>query len=85
MLVIHMSSTEESTGVIAELHAKPSAWGQMATAADVGRVVVSHISTSSAANDPFSPQILTRSLAILRENFSGPVTVGEDLMCIDVN
>lgn len=84
VLVIHMSGTEESSGIIAELHAKPSVWGQMARAANVGQVVVSHISTSSAANDPFSPQVLNTSLAILRDNYSGPVTVGEDLMCIEV-
>lgn len=77
VLVIHMGGTEESIGAIAELHAKPSVWGQMATAADVGRVVVSHISTSS-------PDVLNTSLAVLRDNYSGPVTVGEDLMCVEV-
>ncbi len=56
----------------------------MATAADVGRVVVSHISTASAANDPFSPRVLNTSLSILRDNYSGPLTVGEDLVCIEV-
>ena len=84
VLVIHMSGTEESTGIIADLHAKPSVWGQMATAADVGQVVISHISTASAANDPFLPEVLNTSLAILRDNYSGPLTVGEDLMCIEV-
>ena len=84
VLVIHMSGTENSTGIIADLHAKPSVWGQMAAAADVGRVVVSHIATASVANDSFSPQVLDASLAILRDNYPGPVTVGEDLMCIEV-
>ena len=77
ILVIHLSGTEESTGMIAALHARPSVWGQMATSADVGRVVVSHISTSS-------PQVLETSLGVLRENYDGPLTVGEDLMCIEV-
>ena len=85
VLVIHMSGTEESTGIIAFLHAKPSVWGQLATAADVGRVVVSHIATSSAANDRFSPHVLNTSLAFLREHYSGPTTIGEDLLCIEVN
>jgi len=77
-LVIHLASSEDATGVIAQLHAKPSVWGQMATAADVGHVLVSHISTSS-------PQALEQSLSILRDNYAGALTVGEDLMCVDLN
>ncbi|MDP6096093.1 MAG: MBL fold metallo-hydrolase [Gammaproteobacteria bacterium] len=77
-LVIHLASSEDATGFIAELHAKPSVWGQMATAADVGHVIVSHISTSS-------PQALEESLTILRSNYSGALTVGEDLMCFELN
>ncbi len=84
VLVIHMAGTEESTGIIAELHAKPSVWGQMATAANVGQVVVSHISNALAANDPSSRQVLNTSMEILRDNYSGPLTLGEDLMCIEV-
>lgn len=45
-LVIHMAGNENSTGVIANLHAKPSVWGQMATASNAGHVIVSHIATS---------------------------------------
>jgi ribonuclease BN (tRNA processing enzyme) len=77
VLVIHLGGAEDSTGMTAELHAKPSVWGQMAASANVGRVVVSHISTSSA-------QVLNASLAILGHNYDGPITVGEDLMCLDV-
>lgn len=74
-LVIHMSAPEEVTGVLAELHAKPSVWGEMAAAAQVGHVIVSHIATSS-------PQILEESVATLRNNYPGSLTIGEDLMCI---
>jgi ribonuclease BN (tRNA processing enzyme) len=84
VLVVHMSSTEDATGVIADLHAKPSVWGQMAEAAGVGHVVISHLSSSSRANEPFSSQVLSASVAILRDNYSGPVTVGDDLLCIEV-
>jgi ribonuclease BN (tRNA processing enzyme) len=42
-LVIHLAGTEDATGVIADLHAKPSVWGNMATAADVGNVIISHV------------------------------------------
>lgn len=76
-LVIHMSANEDSTGIVAQLHAKPSVWGQMAESADAGQVVVSHISTSD-------PDQLQSNLAILSENYAGPVVVSEDLMCIDL-
>ncbi len=75
VLVIHMTSSEDSNS---PLHARPSVWGQMATAANAGRVVVSHIGASS-------PQALNASLDVLAENYSGPVTVGKDLLCVEVN
>ena len=78
VLVIHMTATEDSTGGTAQLHAKPSVWGQMATAANAGHVVVSHISTSS-------PEVLSTNLRVLADNYSGRVTVGEDLLCVPVN
>jgi len=77
-LVIHLAGNEDSTGAIAFLHAKPSVWGQMATAAEADHVVVSHISTSD-------DNILQQNLAILRANYDGPVTVAEDLMCIELD
>ena len=76
-LVIHMAGNENSTGVIANLHAKPSVWGQMATASNAGHVIVSHIATSDQNQ-------LDENLSILAENYSGPVTVASDLMCVDV-
>lgn len=74
-LVIHLAAAEDVTGVLAKLHAKPSVWGEMAAAAQVGHVIVSHISTSA-------PQILEESVATVKDNYSGPLTLGEDLMCI---
>ena len=76
-LVIHMAANENAVGVIAELHATPSAWGQMAASAEVGQVVVSHISTSD-------PGELQTNLAILGEHYDGPVVVSEDMLCIAV-
>lgn len=76
-LVIHMSANENATGIIADLHATPSVWGQMAEAANVGQVVVSHISTSDAEQ-------LQENLDILRDNYSGEVLVAEDLLCVDM-
>jgi ribonuclease BN (tRNA processing enzyme) len=77
VLVIHLGGPENSTGMVANLHAKPSVWGQMAEAAGVGRVIVSHISTPSA-------DVLAESLEYIRSAYDGPLTVGEDLMCIEV-
>jgi len=78
VLVIHMTASEDSRGGTGRLHAKPSVWGQMATAANAGHVVVSHISASS-------PEVLRTNLGVLADNYSGPVTVGEDLLCVEVN
>ena len=77
VLVIHMAVPESAAGPMAALHAKPSVWGRMAAAARAGRVLVSHIAAPSAE------ELQTR-LGILRENYSGPVTVAEDLMCVEV-
>jgi ribonuclease BN (tRNA processing enzyme) len=77
-LVIHLAASEDAIGFVAELHAKPSVWGKMATDAGVGHVVVSHISTSS-------PKALKQSLVIFRNNYSGALTVAEDLMCVELN
>ncbi len=74
-LVIHMAANENASGVIADLHATPSVWGRMAASAEVGQLVVSHISTS----DPIQ---LQTNLAILREHYKGPVVVSEDMMCV---
>ena len=76
-LVIHMSANEDATGLIAQLHATPTVWGQMAASAEVGQVVVSHISTSD-------PGQLQTNVEILRENYAGPVLVSEDMMCVDL-
>ncbi|MEX2130715.1 MAG: MBL fold metallo-hydrolase [Pseudohongiellaceae bacterium] len=77
-LVIHMAVAENVAGVGAQLHAKPSVWGQMATAAQAGHVVVSHISSVTAA-------ALEADLAILRANYTGTVTVAEDLLCVGLD
>lgn len=76
---IHMAlfPTSPRRARAVEAHATPSVWGQMATRGDVGRVLVSHI----AAN---FPQQLQAGLDILIDNYSGPVTVGEDLLCLEV-
>jgi ribonuclease BN (tRNA processing enzyme) len=77
ILVVHFGGPENSTGMIAALHAKPSVWGQMGASANAVQVLVSHL------NIPSYAELETR-LGYLRENYSGPVTVAQDLMCLDV-
>jgi ribonuclease BN (tRNA processing enzyme) len=76
-LVIHLAGAEDATGAIAQLHAKPSVWGAMAADADVEHVIVSHITAMNS-------QALDASLSTLLPAYSGAITVGEDLMCIDL-
>ena len=73
VLVVHFAGSEFGTGFAAQLHAKPSVWGQIATDANVGRLVLSHI---MATGD------LETNLEYLQENYQGLLTVGEDLLCI---
>lgn len=74
VLVIHMTTSESQNHA---LHAKPSVWGQMAEAAGAGHVVVSHIGAAT-------PDALAESLAVLQQNYSGDVTVADDMMCVEV-
>ena len=75
VLVVHLGRAEGSTGRAVDLHARPSVWGALAAEAGVGRVVASHVSTSS-------PQVLADSLGYLRAAYGGPITVAEDLLCV---
>lgn len=77
VLVVHFGGPENSTGTIAALHAKPSVWGQMGAQANARQVLVSHL------NIPSDAELQTR-LGYLRQNYSGSVTVAEDLMCLEV-
>ena len=77
VLVIHLGGPENSTGMIAALHARPSVWGQMATTAHAAHVLVSHISTES-------PEELNRRIAFLRSNYRGAISIAEDLACLTV-
>ena len=76
VLVVHFAASETSSGRAAALHARPSVWGQMATDADVGALVLSHLSANQDFDD---------SLTHLRSRYSGPVVVAEDLLCVAVD
>ena len=50
VLVVHFAASEEGVGGTGNLHAKPSVWGQMASDADVGTLVLSHLSKSEPSS-----------------------------------
>jgi ribonuclease BN (tRNA processing enzyme) len=73
VLLVHFAGSQFGAGLPAQLHAKPSVWGQIATQAEVGRLVLSHIMANGD---------LETNLEFLQENYHGLLTVGEDLLCI---
>ncbi|MCB1671120.1 MAG: MBL fold metallo-hydrolase [Gammaproteobacteria bacterium] len=73
VLVVHFAGAEYGTGPVAELHARPSVWGQIASQAEVGRLVLSHITVN---------QDLEANMEVLRDNYHGLLTLGQDLLCI---
>lgn len=75
LLVVHFAVSEASGGIAADLHARPSVWGQMAADAGVGRLVLSHLSSN---------QDLEESLGHLRARYRGPLTIASDLLCVSV-
>ncbi len=88
VLVVHFAASEEAEGATANLHAKPSVWGQMASDADVGTLILSHLSNS----EPEYPRYTSNSGADfegsvehLRSRYSGPLIVAEDLQCVAVD
>lgn len=73
VLVVHFAGSESATGVAAALHARPSVWGQIATQAGIDRLVLSHIMANGD---------LETNLQHLQETYQGPLTIGEDLLCV---
>ena len=85
LLVAHVAVPETVGGLGASLHAKPSVWGRMATDADVGTLLLSHLSRV-APRDPSTtgddlPEITDR-LSFVRSTYNGPLLIAEDLMCV---
>jgi len=73
LLVIHFAGSEGIIGYFNPLHARPSTWAKMAVDAGVGELMLSHLS----ANQDFDA-----NLAVLKNIYSGPLLVAEDLMCV---
>jgi len=74
LLVVHFAGNEDGSGR-ADLHAKPSVWGKIANEAEVGRLILSHLSIN---------QNFESNLVALKEVYSGPLTIAEDLMCMPI-
>ena len=84
VLVVHLAVPETASGFGAALHAKPSVWGQMATDAGVGTLVLSHLSSIAPRTAEGDLPGFTEKLAHLRSRYKGPLVIAEDLMCVPV-
>jgi len=84
VLVVHVAVSEAASGVAAALHAKPSLWGQMATEAGVGTLVLSHLTNIAPRNSDGDLPDFDDRLAHLRSQYKGPLVIAEDLICIPV-
>jgi len=82
VLVVHVAVPETARGFGAALHAKPSVWGQMATDAGVGTLVLSHLSSIAPRNAEGDLAGFGEKLAHLRSRYEGPLVIAEDLMCV---
>ena len=84
ILVVHVAVPETISGFAGDLHAKPSVWGQLATDANIGTLVLSHLSNTAPRTAAGELLGFDESLAHLRSNYDGPLIIAEDLMCIPV-
>jgi ribonuclease BN (tRNA processing enzyme) len=85
VLVAHLTIPETMQGRAAMLHARPSAWAAMAQEAKVSQLVLSHLAAilQGKQEDPGNPaSVLGPDWEVLRDNYDGDITVGEDLLCV---
>jgi ribonuclease BN (tRNA processing enzyme) len=75
LLVVHFAGNEDGTGR-SDLHAKPSVWGKIANDAEIGSLVLSHLSSN---------QNFEANVDALRAVYSGPLIIAEDLMCLPID
>ena len=76
VLVMHLVAPEGIEGSFRALHAPPSRIGEIASAANTGKLVLSHLTRWSLPD-------LDDNVAIVREHFDGEIVLAEDLACID--
>lgn len=82
VLVVHMAVPENVSGFAADLHARPSVWGQLAADAKASRLVVSHLTAVAPKTAEGDDPSLDRKLSALRTSYSGPVLIADDLLCV---
>jgi len=84
VLVVHVAVPQTVSGSGADLHAKPSVWGQMATDANIGNLVLSHLSAIAPRNANNDLTGFDEKLAHLRSTYDGPLVIAEDLICVPI-
>jgi ribonuclease BN (tRNA processing enzyme) len=72
VLIMHLMVQED--GTISPLHASPAVVGRVARDANIGRLIVSHL----------SPVNLDAAITELKQVYTGPLTIGADLQCTPV-
>lgn len=77
VLVMHLPIPNDADPVARRLHATPRQIGEIARAADPGRLLLSHFMARSLAT-------LDAELASIRRAWKGPMELAEDLRCIDL-
>jgi ribonuclease BN (tRNA processing enzyme) len=87
VLLMHLAISTQATDALAQLHATPATVGQVAAAAKVGRLVLSHFiqaPSQTPPRDAFSLFNLDQNVAEVKKHYAGPVVIGADLQCIAV-
>lgn len=82
ILVVHLTVPETVSGFSGDLHAKPSVWGQMASDAEVGTLVLSHLMRVPPNTKEGDLPSFDEKLEYLRSTYKGSYVIAEDLMCI---
>ena len=87
VLVMHLTLAETADAGL-HLHARPSRVGEVVGAANVDRLVLSHLG-GAPENHPRASQFaltdLVSNVEIVRRAYDGTITVAEDLLCIAVD
>lgn len=76
LLVMAHAVPEDTGPVAARLHALPSEIGSIARGAGVKHLILSHLMGRSE-------RALDQSLEIIRSRYKGPITVAEDMLCLE--
>jgi ribonuclease BN (tRNA processing enzyme) len=78
LLIMHMPIPEGAGDRARQLHAIPSEIGEIAAAANAGKLLLSHFMARSLAN-------LEENVKLVRDGFEGNVLVASDLYCLPSN